>query len=111
MLHTLIHLIFLPQLNYHCFHFSDKETPQRETNRVVDGHRAGTFAEGIFEPRQSDGGSVHRQLPQPAYGSWGYKVGAKKNSHKDKRSFQNKSYEVNFKKIRFFILGGKRSPP
>lgn len=84
MLHTLIHLIFLPQLNYHHSHFSDKKTQQREINKVVEGHRTGTFAEGIFEPRQSDRGSVHRQLHQAAYGSKEHNMGAKRKSLKDK---------------------------
>lgn len=40
--------------------------------------------------------------------TWGPKGKAPKINE---GSFQNKSYEVNFKKISFFILGQKRSPP
>lgn len=53
---------------------------QREISKVVDGHRAGAFAEGRFEPRHAR--KLGRQSHQAAHGSREHKVGARKKSHK-----------------------------
>lgn len=52
---------------------------QREINKIVEGHRAGTSVEGRFETRQSNQGSSHGQLYQGVYCTkWGPKRRARK---------------------------------